>query len=174
MKFQKGLLGDLTEEEKAAARLAAKTALPAPQAPPRPQVVENDRLFETHQRTTRSWQQYVKLLGIVSVLVVIGGGVIFYMTLPSVGDKVRAPAGMEDAVRAHFLDKEKRPANDIGFYYCGGSYWARVEVEKRPDIKTDPVYQIGTYAARVTGSQEQGWSITAAPITSREADVPCS
>ena len=167
MKFQKGLLDDLIERppepEKEKPRPAVTTSGPSS---------DNDHLFETHQRTTRSWKQYLKLLGIVSVFVVIAGGAIFYLTLPSFGDRVRAPQGLEPAMRSHFLDTEKRTANDIAFYFCESYYWARVEVEKRPDIKTNPVYQIGTYVARATASGD-GWAITATPVTSPEIDVPC-
>lgn len=167
MKFQKGLLDDLIKQPPEPQKAKA-----APAAPTGDRQRDNDHLFETHQRTTRSWQQYLKLLGIVSVLVFLGGVAIFYLTLPSFGDRVRAPQGLEEAMRSHFLDTEKRTANDITFYYCDSFYWARVEVEKRPDITTNPIYQIGTYAARAT-ADGSSWRITAVPVTSPDIDVPC-
>jgi hypothetical protein len=167
VKFQKGLLDDLIE----------RPAEPEKEKPQRAdagsvQTSDNDHLFETHQRVTRSWKQYLKLLGIVSVFVVLAGGAVFYLTLPSFGDRVRAPQGLEPAMRSHFLDTEKRTANEIAFYFCDSYYWARVEVEKRPDITTNPIYQIGTYVARATAEGDR-WTITAQPVTSPEIDVPC-
>jgi hypothetical protein len=167
VKFQKGLLDDLVERPPEPEKKKPRPAV-AGSAPP----IDNDHLFETHQRTTRSWQQYLKLLGIVSVLVVLAGGAIFYLTLPSFGDRVRAPQGLEPAMRSYFLDTEKRTANDIAFYFCDTYYWARVEVEKRPDITTNPVYQIGTYVARATADGDE-WKISAVPVTTPEIDVPC-
>ena len=169
MKFQKGLLDDLKKPADSAASNQVRPQKAAADAVPFP---DDDRLFQTHQRVSRSWGEYVKLLIIVSVFVVIAGAVAFYLTLPNVGDQVRPPRGLEEAVRSHFLDVEKRNAGDILFYYCETFYWARVEVEKRPDIKTNPVYQIGTYAARAART-DAGWQITAAPITAAEIDRPC-
>jgi len=137
---------------------------------------ENDknRLFQTHKEVSGSSRKYLIVLGILAVIVVVGGILISYLTLPRFGDPIRAPKGLEDAVRAHFLEKEKRTSTDITFYYCDIYYWARVGVEKRPDIKTNPIYLIATYKARATAVGENAWSITATPITSPEMDVPCS
>ncbi len=169
MKFQKGLLDDVSKRP---AKVETNAGRPQEQVRGASNEVD-DRLFQTHRRTTRSWQQYLKLLGIVSILVITAGGVIFYLTLPRFGDKVGAPKGLEDAVRTHFVDVEKRTTGDIDFYFCDNYYWARVNVEKRPDIKTNPVYQIGTYTARATGNSETGWKIAATPLTSADADQPC-
>lgn len=170
MKFQKGLLEDVSKP--ASERPAEKTA-PATEVRTDRPAIDNDRLFQTHRRTSRSFRQYLKLLGIVSVFVAAAGFLVFYLTLPSVGDRVRAPQGLEQAVRSHFLDTEKRTATDIAFYHCGEFYWASVDVEKRPDIKTNPIYGIGTYTARAVGDTESGWKITAAPVTSAEPTAPC-
>ena len=113
------------------------------------------------------------MLVVIGFVVAAAGGVIFYLNLPGRGDQVRPPRGLETAVRTHFLDVEKRNSGDISFYYCEAYYWARVEVEKRPDIKTNPVYQIGSYAARGVLVNESGWEIAATPITSAELDIPC-
>ena len=136
--------------------------------------VEKNRLFQTVKDETPSERKYLKLFGIVVAVIVAIGLVISYLTLPDIGDKVRAPHGLEDAVRDHFLMKQKRTATDITFYLCGEFYWARVSVETRPDIKTNPIYMIDTYKANATIAGENTWSITAAPITNPAMDVPCS
>lgn len=165
MKFQKGILSDV------------KPAAPAPQPPTvqepvAPVVVEKDRLFQTVKEETGSERNYLKVLGIVVVLVVIAGGIVFYLTLPKTGDQVRGSTQMEMAVRDHFLTKEKRTATDITFFQCDKYFWARVGVEVRPDIKTNPIYALDKYAARIEQSANT-FIITATPVTSPEIDTPC-
>lgn len=171
MKFQKGLLDDLKrastprEREVVEPRKEITSSRPAE---------DDDRLFQTHHRTSRSWKQHFVMLSVIAFMVAIAGSLVFYFTLPSRGDQVRPPRGLEAAIRDHFLDVEKRNAGEIAFYYCESFYWARVEVERRPDIKTNPIYQIGSYAARAFEANGAGWKINATPITSRELDVPCN
>ena len=132
-----------------------------------------NRLFQTHVESSGKSRTYLKLLGIVVVVVIIAGIVVSYVTLPQPGDLVRAPKGLEEAVRDHFLVNEKRTATDVTVYYCGTFYWARVGVEKRPDIKTNPLYLLSTYTARAT-ADEGKWKIMSGPVTSPEMDVPCN
>lgn len=165
MKFQKGILSDV------------KPAAPAPQPPTvqepvAPVVVEKDRLFQTVKEETGSERNYLKVLGIVVVLVLVAGGIIFYLTLPKTGDQVRGSTQMEMAVRDHFLTKEKRTATDITFYQCDKYFWARVGVEVRTDIKTNPIYALDKYAARIEPSGNT-FNITATPVTAPEIDTPC-
>ncbi len=165
MKFQKGILTD------------DKPVAPAPEPQPAkqpaaPVVVEKDRLFQTVKEETGSERNYLKVLGIVVVLVIIAGGVIVYLTLPKAGDQVRGSTQMEMAVRDHFLTKEKRTATDIVFYQCDKYFWARVGVEVRTDIKTNPVYALDKYTARIVPEGE-AFNITAAPVTSPGIDIPC-
>ncbi|MEO6655038.1 MAG: hypothetical protein ABIO36_03065 [Pyrinomonadaceae bacterium] len=134
---------------------------------------DKNRLFQTHQKSSRSSRNYLKVLGILAVVVVVAGVLISYFTLPRFGDAVRAPKGLEVAVRDHFLVNEKRTSTDITFYNCDTYYWARVGVEKRPDIKTNPVYLIESYKANATDRDDGTWAITATPITSSEMDEPC-
>src|SRR5439155_18186223 len=117
------------------------------QSEPAPALKE-DRLFETQAKTIRSSRHYLTLIGIVAVFVLIAGGLIFYLTLPGIGDKVRGPEGAEDAVRNHFSDKEKRNATDITFYLCDKYYWAHVDVETRPDVSANPLARVSSYAAK--------------------------
>ena len=134
--------------------------------------VDKNRLFETLQETTESSRNYFKVFSIVAVCVLVAGVGIYYLMAPGIGDQVRAPQGLEDAVRSHFLDKEKRTATDITFYNCDGFYWARVDVETRPDIETNPIYKIPRYRAKAVNS-DVGWNISASPVTSEDMDVPC-
>ncbi|MFL6373210.1 MAG: hypothetical protein ACJ73D_00955 [Pyrinomonadaceae bacterium] len=166
MKIQKGVLADPPE---------AKPEPPKPERRPAPTaaVVEKDRLFETLDKGRSGNRNYAKLFLIAVVIVLIAGGVIFYMTLPGVGDKVRAPKGLQQAVRDHLLDKQKRVATDITFYYCGGdSYWAESGVEKRSDIP-NPVYKLDTYTVNAKG-KDPSWEITSKPVKSPEENKPCT
>jgi hypothetical protein len=135
--------------------------------------VEKNRLFETLQENTESSRNYLKLISIVIVGVIILGAVVYYLMMPGIGDQVRAPQGLEDAVRSYMQEKQKRTATDITFFKCEGYYWARVDVEERPDIKTDPVYKYSRYRAKAV---EGGgtWDISASPVTDDSLDVPCS
>lgn len=134
---------------------------------------DKNRLFQTHQKSSEGSRNYLKLLGILAVVVVVAGVLISYYTLPRFGDAVRAPKGLETAVRNHFLANEKRTSTDIIFYNCETYYWARVGVEKRSDIKTNPIYLIESYKANATARDDGTWTITATPITSPEMDTPC-
>lgn len=145
---------------------------PVPRPAPEPSPLTGDRLFQTHDRVEKTSRNYLKALGVVLLLVAAGVGIFFYVTLPGMGDRVRAPRGLEDAVRNNFIEVQKRDAADIEFYFCDTFYWARVYVEKRPDITTNPIYLVGTYRARATAVGD-AWTVTAEPITSPEMDVPC-
>ncbi len=135
---------------------------------------EKNRLFETVDRSSRSVGQYLKLLLIVAGGILVVAAILFYLTLPAVGDKVKAPAGLEDRIRDHLLTKEKRTATDMAVYYCGKFYWAAVDVETRPDIPGAPINRISLY--RVTAVQDASgeWTLTAAPVEGKDAGVPCS
>ncbi len=135
---------------------------------------DKDRLFQTLRETSGSSRNYLKLLLIVALFVVAVGAVIYYLTLPGVGDEVRGPKPLEDRVRTHFLEKEKRDATDLTFFTCGDHYWVRVDVEPRPDIQANPVYRFSRYRAIAFPHEDGTWDITASPVTSPEMDVPCS
>jgi len=176
MKFQKGLLADTgTDQPKPAPPPAARIQPPAPvrqrATSPSTFVPESDHLFETVREETGSERNYLKLLAIVVIGVVVIGAAAFYFTLPGVGDTVRAPAGLELAVRDHFLTTQKRTATDIIFYKCDGYFGARVGVETRNDLP-NPLFRIDTYSARAIDRGGQ-WEITAAPIAPPEQFTPC-
>src|SRR5205085_3480429 len=117
MKFQKGIL--LSDEEKAELRAASAAKHAATPVPAKPLVlgdVEKNRLFETQQEFEGSSNRYLKVLGVLAIVVLIGGGIFFYLTQPGVGDQVKAPAEMENAIRENFLSVQKRTATDIVVY----------------------------------------------------------
>ncbi|MFN0139306.1 MAG: hypothetical protein ACKVQW_04370 [Pyrinomonadaceae bacterium] len=165
MKISKGILSDADDvrPQTVAARGASNDA---------PVVdVEKNRLFETLNAETPSERNYLKLLGLVAVVVVIGGLIVSYLMIPGVGDEVRVSREVELAIRNHFLEREKRTATDITFYQCDGFFGARVGVETRTDMP-NPIYRIATYSARATATGD-AWNVTAQPITSPEMDKPC-
>ncbi len=135
--------------------------------------VDKNRLFQTLQETTGSSRNYLTLLLIVALFVIAVGAVIYYLTLPGVGDQVAGPKPLEDKIRSHFLEKEKRDATDLTFFTCGDHYWVRVDVEPRPDIQANPIYRISRYRAKAVRRGDNTWDITASPITAPEMDVPC-
>ena len=166
MKIQKGALITPEEEPQPQEQSVPASRAAGPE-------VEKNRLFETLDKEQTSNRSYAKLLIVAAVIVLIAGGVIFYVTLPGAGDQVRAPKGLEQAVRNHLLDNQKRVATDIVFYYCGGdSYWGRAGVEIRKDIP-NPIYKLDTYAVSAKG-KDPNWEITSKPITSQNDDKPCS
>lgn len=191
MKFAKGLLDDLVEESKAPnakpeqvsaerpdptfeiIRPLVETVRPPEKPAKPPVVVEKDRLFETAQKTTESSRNYLRLFGIVVVLIAIAAAAVIYLTLPGVGDRIRVSREMEDAVRNHFLEKEKRTASDITFYKCDKYTWAHTEVETRTDVPGNPLAKVSAYATRIIDSGNGTFEITAKPITSPELDTPC-
>ncbi len=135
--------------------------------------IEKSRLFETHQKASRSLGNYIKLVLIVGVIVAIGVVAIGYLTLPAVGDKVLAPAGLEESVRRHFIETEKRDTTEMAFFQCEQFYWVRVEVVKRPDISSMPNNMVGTFRAKASQVNDGSWSITASPVTTGQQDEPC-
>lgn len=176
MKFQKGLLNADEPEPKKETAQASVVPDVAPTSADKPIVlreVEKNRLFQTVKEETGSERSYLKLLGIVAVFAAIAVGVALYFMQPGVGDRIKVSRETELAVRDHFQTKEKRSATDITFYQCDQYQWAHVNVEKRTDIKTNPVYAIDKYAARITQTSDGSFNITAAPITSDDMDVPC-
>jgi hypothetical protein len=134
--------------------------------------VDKNRLFETLKEESESSRNYFRLFSIVAVLVLAAILAAWFILMPGIGDQVRAPEGLEDAMREHFRSVEKRTANEITFYKCNGYYWAHVEVEVRPDIQTDPKYGYSSYRAKAAGDGV-AWQIAAQPITSPDQDVPC-
>lgn len=51
------------------------------------------RLFQTQQQTARSSTNYLKLLFLVALIVAAAGAIVYYVTLPGIGDRVLGPMG---------------------------------------------------------------------------------
>jgi hypothetical protein len=184
MKFQKGILSETADPGPPKAMASRETVpvakeklQPSPTqtgsqrgSVPTPSLAE-ERLFETLEKETGNARKYLKVFGILVLLIIVVGIGVAYLTLPSVGDKVRAPAGLEDAVRDHFLTKEKRTATDIVFYKCDGFFGARVGVETRNDLP-NPIFKLDSYSAKAVPNGTQ-WDITAAPLGTNEEYSPC-
>ena len=173
MKFQKGLVSE-QENEAVGVKIDPSVRLTPVSAPASvSRQVEKNRLFETTEKVSSSSRNYLKVLGVVAIVVVVGVGGLFYFMEPGVGDRVVAPRGAEIVVRDHFLLNVKRTATDVVFFKCDGFYWARVGVETRTDMD-NPLMRVGTYKARINGQGEGSWQVTeATPITSPELDTPC-
>ena len=172
MKFQKGILSDPEPKKPAISVPPPEPKATTPKPEPivlRP--VEKDRLFETQEEFKGSSRNYLKVFGVVVGVLLAVAATIFYFTFPAPGDRIRTPAGLEDATREHLLSKEKRTATDVVTYKCDGYYWLRIGVETRQDMP-NPVYKVGTYSAKAEEDPSAGWQITAQPIMSGEG-VPC-
>ena len=83
--------------------------------------VDKNRLFETLKEESDSSRSYLKVFSIVTICVIVAGLIVYYLLMPGIGDQVRAPEGLEDAVRDHFRSVEKRTANEITFTNAMGT-----------------------------------------------------
>jgi hypothetical protein len=135
--------------------------------------VEKSRLFDTLNEEGRSVHDYLKVLVPVVVAVLVIGGMVVYFTMPGVGDEVRAPQGLEEAVKTYYDDNEKRAVSEVTYFYCKDFYSARVMLEKRPDV-TARQFDHGNRRAIAVENPDGSWSITSNPIAPDENADPCS
>lgn len=136
-----------------------------------PESADKSRLFDTLKGEGRSLRDYLKVLVPVVIAVLVLGAVVVYFTKPGVGDEVRPPVFLDDAVRNHFQEKEKREVMEATYFLCDGFYWARVKLEKRSDITARQMDEGHRYAAAVAGPSDT-WQITSTP--SKQTDPPCT
>lgn len=138
--------------------------------------VENEdksRLFDTLNEEGRSVHDYLKVLvPVVLAVLVIGGGVVFF-TMPGMGDEVRVPQGLDDAVKTYYLDNEKRVVTEATYYYCKDFYSARVTLEKRPDV-TARQLDHGSRRVVATETSDGLWKVISTPVNPNETAEPCS
>lgn len=132
--------------------------------------VEKSRLFDTVNDSGRSARDYLKVFGVVVVGVIVAGLIVVYFTRPGIGDVVRAPVFLDEAVRAHFRDIEKREVTDATYHLCDGFYWARVQLERRTDI-TARKMDAGNRVAVGRDKGNDQWEITSE--VADDARVPC-
>ena len=131
------------------------------------------RLFETHQKTSRSFHDYAKkflpvTVAAIALLVVFG----FLMT-PRAGDEVRASDDLYNAVYEHMLSKEKRSISEVKFYKCDGFYWVKILAEPKPFPPSNPEDKVNQYrlSAQEAGS---GWEVNTLSLQQPGSDTPCS
>ncbi len=132
--------------------------------------VEKSRLFDTVKYSGRSATDYLKVLGTVVVVVLLAGGLALYTLAPVEGDEVRPPDFLEAAVRAHFLDKEKRSVEAVTYFLCKDFYAARVKLEQRPDITARQMDE-GRRRLRAVERGKNQWEINSS--VDEEGKPPC-
>lgn len=131
------------------------------------------RLFETQKRSERSVKDYAKVLLPIAVVAAVLVGGILYLIQPGIGDAVKAPKELEDAVYDYMLTREKRTTAEITFYKCDGYYWVKVLAEPRsypPSLLLDAVNQYRLIARQ---NEDGSRPITTLPLPSKEEDIPC-
>lgn len=130
------------------------------------------RLFETQQRETEGGRGYLKkFLPVALVAVIIIAGIIWLMQ-PGIGDAVKPPKEVEEAVDEYMLTKEHRSIREITFYKCDGFYWVKILSEPRSSVASvdDPENQ---FRLSVKASDGKATEITTLPLQSKEQDKPC-
>lgn len=133
-----------------------------------------DELFATLDGTEKSKTRYLKTFAIIAVVVIglIAGGMYFY--LPDVGDEVRTPAGLEDAVRDHLATTEKRDLQEMKTFYCKTYYAAQVKVEKPLYGKPAAGKVTNNYDIAATLKEDGKWTVSSAPdFNVDNKDRPC-
>ena len=133
---------------------------------------EKNRLFETQQREGRSIRDYLKFLLPIIVLVIVGIAAVFYFSLPSVGEQVRPPQDVYDAVYDHMLTEKRRTVSDMDFYYCDTFYTVNITVEPKPVAPTKPEDLALRFKA-VARKNDGTWQVTTTSLDAKEKFVPC-
>ncbi|HYJ92023.1 MAG TPA: hypothetical protein VEV84_11985 [Pyrinomonadaceae bacterium] len=130
------------------------------------------RLFETQKRESKSAIDYLKkFLPVIVVAIVIIGGIIWLMQ-PGIGDAVKPPKEVEEAVDEYMLTKEHRSVREITFYKCDGFYWVKILTEPRSALSSvdDPENQ---FRLSVRSPDGKAADITTLPLPPKEKDKPC-
>jgi hypothetical protein len=130
------------------------------------------RLFETQKRETESGYGYLKkFLPVAVVAVIIIAGIIWLMQ-PGIGDAVKPPQDVENAVYDYMDKTEHRSVREITFYKCNGYYWVKILAEPRSSTMSvdDPVNQ---FRLSVKTSGDRATEITTLPLPEQANDVPC-
>ena len=131
------------------------------------------RLFETQKRETEGGRGYLKkFLPVAVIAIIIIAGIIWLMQ-PGIGDAVKPPKEVEQAVDDYMLSKEHRSVREITFYKCDGYYWVKILAEPRSSTMSvdDPSNQ---FRLSVKTVDEKATDITTLPLPPKEQDKPCS
>lgn len=133
---------------------------------------EKSRLFDTLKDEGRSVKDYLKVLVPVVAAVLVIGGLVVFFTMPGLGDEVRPPQMLDDAVRAFYLDSDKRAVETVTYFYCNDFYAARVKLETRKDV-TARQFDHGGRRAVAIEAPNGGWQIASNIIAPDETFEPC-
>ena len=133
-----------------------------------------DELFATLDGTEKSKTRYLKTFAIIAVVVLVMITVGMYFYLPDTGDEVRAPAGMEEAVRSHLAAVEKRDLLEMKSFYCKTYYAAQVIVDKPLVVKPSSEKITNNYDVAATRNEDGSWTVSAMPdYKVNNNDRPC-
>lgn len=142
-----------------------------------PRDIESDkddkvRLFETQQRETESGRGYLKkFLPVAVVAIIIIAGIIWLMQ-PGIGDAVKPPTEVEEAVNDYMLTKEHRSIREITFYKCNGYYWVKILSEPRSSVASVDAPE-NQFRLSVKTADGRATDITNLPLPDRSVDIPC-
>jgi hypothetical protein len=81
-----------------------------------------DELFATHEAAPSNRAKYIKTFALAAIM---GAGIValvMYLSGAKIGDPVRAPAGLEDAIHDYFLKNEKLETHEVTVYKCKDAY----------------------------------------------------
>jgi len=126
------------------------------------------RLFQTHSASGKSIRHYLYVIFPIA-LGVIGIAVLaFYFMLPSRGDIVRSPSGMEDAIEGYYADTERRSVKNVATYYCEDHYAAIVQLVPNSYIPGKPEDRNLPRHILALKKENSGWEIKPS-----NAESPC-
>lgn len=134
-----------------------------------------DELFATHEAIPTSKAGYVKTLAVVGIVVLAIILAVLYFNLPGIGDEVKAPPGLEDAINDNIITKEKREITEMRFFYCETYYTAQVKLKPLPaNLRNSPERAADSYDASGTETSPGRWAVTAMPAFAVESqNRPC-
>lgn len=81
-----------------------------------------DELFSTHNAVQSNRTKYIKTFAIVAVLGAAIVALAVYLSSAKMGDAVRTPPGLLEAVNTWFLKNEKLETNEIKTFQCKGAF----------------------------------------------------
>lgn len=87
-----------------------------------------DELFATHDAAPTSRAKYIKTFIIAAVIGALIVALVLYFSQARTGDAVRAPVGLEDAVKSYFLKNEKLDVTEQKTFLCKDAYGIEVWV----------------------------------------------
>jgi len=131
------------------------------------------RLFETQKRESEGGRGYLKkFLPVAVVAIIIIAGIIWLMQ-PGIGDAVKPPKDVEEAVDEYMLSKEHRSIREITFYKCDGYYWVKILSEPRSSVASVDAPE-NQFRLSVKTADGKASDIATLPLSPKDQDKPCS